>query len=162
MDKEKIKDSIQDVKKDVSIWYRSAPKVADLAGKAIDRPHPVNLWELSDRELDAWMGDQLTLLNESLDPRPDPGEITSHRRIIGPVIVRIKRFIMKVLNVYTHTILERQRLFNTESVAMHLSSFIRIRRIQTQLDDILRRMAEQHEADSLRGEGNEKEGPSHD
>lgn len=162
MDIEKIKDSIQDVKKDVSIWYRSSPSVADLAGGAIDRHHPVNLWELSDRELDAWMGDQLTLLNESLDPRPDPGEITSHRRFLGPIIVRVKRLIMKVLNIYTHSILERQRRFNTESVAMHLSAFIRIRRIQSQLDDIQRRMAEQQEADSLRSGGNMEGGGNHD
>ena len=150
MDTEKIKAEIEDIKRDVSIWYRSAANVADLAGGPIDRHHPLDLWEFSDRELDAWMGDQLTLLNESIDPRPVPSEITSHRRFLGPVIVRVKRLIMKLLNLYTHSILERQHRFNTESVALQLAAFIRIRRIQSGLDEILRQLAERRELESLR------------
>jgi len=149
MDTEKIKAEIQDVKKDVSIWYRSEAGVADLAGETIDRHYPVDLWEMSDRELSAWMGDQLSILNDAIDPRPVPSEITSHRRFLGPIIVRVKRLIMKVLNLYTHSILERQRRFNTECVTLQLASFIRLRRLQSSLDRITRELAERRELESL-------------
>lgn len=158
MDTEKIKAGIQDIKRDVSIWYRSAADVADLAGEIIDRHYPVDLWEMSDRELSAWMGDQLSILNDAVDPRPVPSEITSHRRFFGPVIVRVKRLIMRVLNLYTHSILERQRRFNTECVALQLASFIRLRRMQSGLDEITRQLAERRELESLQEEKSDQNG----
>ncbi|MBN1195986.1 MAG: hypothetical protein JXA62_01115 [Candidatus Aminicenantes bacterium] len=158
MDTEKIKAEIQDIKKDVSIWYRSAAGVADLAGEIIDRYYPVDLWEMSDRELSAWMGDQLSILNDAIDPRPVPSEITSHRRLLGPIIVRGKRLIMKVLNLYTHSILERQRRFNTDCVALQLASYIRLRRVQSSLDQITRQLAEKRELESLQREKTEYDG----
>ncbi|MDY0298053.1 MAG: hypothetical protein RB296_12120 [Acidobacteriota bacterium] len=158
MNVEKTLAEIHDVKRDVMIWYRSAAGMTELAGETVDKQYPLDLWEMSDRELDAWMGDQLTILNDVIDPRPIASEITSHRRFLGPIIVKVKRLIMKALNLYTHSILERQRRFNGESVALQLAGFIRIRRIQARLDEITRQLAEQREMEALREVRDGKDG----
>jgi len=110
--------------------YRQKEKITDikeLVKSEIDRDFDVDLWELSEKELDNEMGDRLSFLNDDIDPRPDAKSITSHRRILGKPIVLFKRIIMKLASAYTNSLLEKQRRFNEQLVAFHLASFIRFR-----------------------------------
>ncbi|GEM_PF-6976029 len=149
MEPTKIVSEIQSLENEIAQWCQAATTMDRLTGETIDRPHSLDLWELSDRELDGWMGDQLSRLNEDVDPRPLLEEISSHRRFIGPVIVFFKRMLMKALNLYTSSILERQRRFNQETLAFQLASYIRIRRIQSLVDTVTRQLSESEELQSI-------------
>ena len=120
--------------------YRQKDKVSDikeLVKEEIDRDFPIDLWELSERELDNEMANRLSFLNDDIDTRPDAQSITSHRRILGKPIVLLKRLVMKIAGFYTNTILEKQRSFNEQLVAFHLASFIRFRHNEQKIKEIL-------------------------
>lgn len=119
--------------------YKQKEKISDikkLAGKEIDRDFPIDLWELSEIELDNEMGNRLSFLNQDIDPRPDANSITSHRRFLGKPIILFKRMIMKIAGFYTNTILEKQRRLNEQLVVFHLASFIRFRRNERKIEEI--------------------------
>jgi hypothetical protein len=123
--------------------HRQKEKAADLkelVKEEIDRDFPVDLWELSERELDNEMGSRLSFLNDDIDTRPDARAITSHRRILGKLIVFIKRLVMKIAGFYTNTVLEKQRSFNEQLVAFHLASFIRFRHNERKIKEILEKL----------------------
>ena len=135
MDEQIIKE-INRLKEEI---YQQKEKISDikvLVKEEIDRDFPVDLWELSERELDSEMANRLSFLNDDIDTRPDPQSITSHRRILGKPIVFIKRLVMKILGFYTNTILEKQRRFNEHLVVFHLASFIRFRHIERTTKEI--------------------------
>ena len=66
------------------------------------------------------MGKRLGFLNEDIDCRPTAA-ITSHRRLIGPLIVLFKKLLLKVLRPYTNSLFVRQNRFNEQLVAFHLA-----------------------------------------
>ena len=107
-----IVDEIKRLKKEIHNRKDKINNIQELVNKSIDREFRTNLWELSERELDFEMGNLLSFMNEDIDPRPDKKVITSHRKIIGRFIVIIKKALIKILNLYTNTILEKQRRFN--------------------------------------------------
>jgi len=114
-------------------YYRARKEAAstleELAGKPIRHHFPVDLWQLSDSEIDGEMGKRLSFLNDDIDCRPTP-DITSHRRILGPVVVLFKKILFKILRPYSNTLFTRQNRFNEELVAFHLATFIRLRRLE--------------------------------
>ncbi len=119
--------------------YRQKEKIIDikeLVKSEIDRDFSIDLWELSEKELDNEMGNRLSFLNDDIDPRPDSKSITSHRRILGKPIVFFKRIIMKVASAYTNSLLEKQRRFNGHLVTFHLASFIRFRHNEKKIKKI--------------------------
>lgn len=124
---ENIAKNINRLKEDLFRQKKQAANIEALVKKEIDRDFPINLWELSEKELDAEMGDRLTFLNDDIDPRPAPKLITSHRKILGKPIVLLKRLIIKIAGGYTNSLLQKQRRFNEQLVAFHLASFIRFR-----------------------------------
>lgn len=126
---EQIKDEIARLKEDFRKLKDSAPSLEDLAGRPLQHHYPVDLWALSDSELDGEMGKRLGFLNEDIDCRPG-AEIASHRRFVGPVIVWLKKALLKVLRPYTNSLFVRQNRFNEQLVAFHLASFIRFRRLE--------------------------------
>ncbi|MCP5107110.1 MAG: hypothetical protein GY950_27235 [bacterium] len=101
--------------------------IKELVKTEIDRDFPTDLWELSEKELDGEMGNRLSFLNDDIDTRPDPGVITSHRRLLGKPVVLFKRLFMKLTGFYTNALMEKQRRFNEQLTAFHLASFIRFR-----------------------------------
>jgi len=125
-------------------YYRgrkdAAASLEELKGGPIRHHFPVDLWQLSDSELDGEMGKRLSFLNDDIDCRPKPA-ITSHRRFIGPLIVFCKKIVFKLLRPYTNTLFDRQNHFNEQLVAFHLASFIRFRR----LEERTRRLEQQAE-----------------
>lgn len=126
MDEKTLKE-INRLKEELFKQKQQAAGIKELVKKEIDRDFSVDLWELSERELDNEMGSRLSSLNDDIDPRPDSKTITSHRKILGKPIVFIKRMVMKIVSGYTNSILEKQRRFNEQVVAFHLASFIRSR-----------------------------------
>jgi hypothetical protein len=126
---EQVKNEIAGLKE----YYRgrkdAAASLEELAGGPVQHHFAVDLWALSDSELDGEMGKRLSFLNDDIDCRPTPA-ITSHRRFIGPLIVACKKIVFKLLRPYTNTLFDRQNHFNEQLVAFHLASFIRFRRLE--------------------------------
>ena len=142
---EQIKNGIAGLKETYRGRKDAAASLEELAGKPVQDHFAVDLWQLSDSELDGEMGKRLGFLNDDIDCRPTPA-ITSHRRIIGPLIVFCKKIVFTLLRPYTNTLFDRQNRFNEQLVAFHLASFIRFRR----LEDRTRRLEQQ--ADELKGQ----------
>jgi hypothetical protein len=114
-----------------------ARSLEELAGGPIRHHYPIDLWSLSDSELDNEMGKRLGFLNDDIDCRPTAA-VTSHRRFIGPAIVFFKKLLLKCLRPYTNSLFVRQNRFNEQLVAFHLASFIRLRRIEERLQHLER------------------------
>jgi hypothetical protein len=110
----------------------AAATLEQLAGGPLQHHFPIDLWSLSDSELDGEMGKRLSFLNEDIDCRPTVA-ITSHRRFIGPFIVLCKKLLLKALRPYTNSLFVRQNRFNEQLVAFHLASFIRFRLLDEKL-----------------------------
>lgn len=142
---ERIKAEIAKLKETYRESKDAAASLEELAGKPIQHHFAVDLWQLSDGELDGEMGKRLSFLNEDIDCRPTPA-ITSHRRLIGPLIVFCKKIVFTLLRPYTNTLFDRQNRFNEQLVAFHLASFVRFRR----LEEKTRRLEQQ--ADEVKGQ----------
>jgi hypothetical protein len=126
---ESIKEEIARLKEVYRAGKEAATSLEELAGKPLTHHYPVDLWSLSDGELDGEMGKRLGFLNEDIDCHPADA-ITSHRRWTGPFIVRFKKLFFRMLRSYTDHLLARQIRFNEQLVAFHLASFIRFRRLE--------------------------------
>ena len=133
---ENIKEEIKRLKEEIQKKKEKIKNISELVNKEIDREFRTNLWELSERELDFDMGVILSSLNEGIDPRPDKKAITSHRKIIGRFIVLAKKILIKILNLYTNSILEKQKKFNEELVQYQLASFIRFKETEKKIKSI--------------------------
>jgi hypothetical protein len=131
--KEPYAEEINRLKEEIHKQKEAVSSIAELVKSEIDRDFPIDLWELSDRELDNEMGNRLSFLNDDIDTRPEPGHITSHRKILGKPVVLIKRVFMKLTRFYTNTLLEKQRGFNAQVVEFQLASFIRSRNIEKRI-----------------------------
>jgi len=123
--------------------------IGELVKEEIDRDFPLDLWELSPIELESRMGQRLSLLNDDIDTRPDPGSITSHRRWLGKIIVRVKRLMMKIAAPYTNTLLDKQRHFNEQVVAFQLASFIRFSHLEKRLKELEEKLADLQDRQQL-------------
>lgn len=126
---EKTRNEIAALKERLRADKDAAATLEDLAGIPIQHHYPIDLWSLSDSELDNEMGKRLSFLNDDIDCRPTVA-ITSHRRFLGPLIVFFKKLLLKALRPYTNSLFVRQNRFNEQLVAFHLASFIRFRRIE--------------------------------
>lgn len=141
MDKEII-DRIQDLKTEIRKSRDNIQEITELVKKEIDREFPIDLWELSDKELDAVMGERLSIINERIDTRPVSSDIHSHRGLSGKIIVRFKRFLLKISSVYTNMLFDKQRELNGHMVFFQLASFIRQKRLEEKIKEINRTVKE--------------------
>lgn len=130
--------------------------IGKLVNKDIDKNYAVSLEDYSERELEAWMEEQLSYLDDAVDPFPDKTRITSHRKIIGQPIVWIKRFLLKITGVFITLTLNKQKIFNQKCVALFRTVILhqkkyrkkitqiedRISECEVRLDAISRRIAE--------------------
>jgi hypothetical protein len=142
---EQIKAEIARLKEYFRERKDAAASLEELAGHPIRHHFPIDLWQLSDSELDGEMGKRLSFLNDDIDCRPTPA-ITSHRRFIGPLIVACKKLIFLLLRPYTNTLFDRQNRFNEQLVAFHLASFIRFRRLEERTRSL------EQQADEIQGQ----------
>ena len=129
---EQVKAEIAKLKEYYQERKTGAGSLEELAGKPLQHHFPVDLWQLSDSELDGEMGKRLSFLNDDIDCRPT-ADITSHRRFIGPVVVFFKKILFRILRPYTNTLFTRQNRFNGQLVAFHLATFIRLRRLEQRI-----------------------------
>jgi O-antigen chain-terminating methyltransferase len=132
----------------------TAGNLEELAGEPLQHHFPVDLWQLSDSELDGEMGKRLSFLNEDIDCRPSQN-ITSHRRFIGPLIIFGKKIIAKILSPYTNTLFVRQNRFNEQLVSLHLATFIRCRRLEEkirQLNSQIQELKEQQQETAIQSQ----------
>ena len=139
-EKEKIAALIRDARDEIFRHKEEIVSIKELLKSEIDRDFHIDPWELSHRELDNLMGRRLSFLNDDIDPRPDPAVITSHRKILGKSIVFVKRVIMKLASAYTNSILEKQRRFNDQLVAFHLSTFVRFQHNEKKIKELEERV----------------------
>jgi hypothetical protein len=144
---EPFKEKIAGLKEDLRRLKDAASSLEELAGHAVRHHFPIDLWSLSDSELDGEMGKRLGFLNEDIDCRPG-GDITSHRRFVGPAIVGLKKALLKLLRPYTNSLFVRQNRFNEQLVAFHLASFIRFRRLEERLLRLEREADEGRDGDT--------------
>ncbi|MBN2346774.1 MAG: hypothetical protein JXO51_10335 [Candidatus Aminicenantes bacterium] len=138
---DKLRNDIAELKEHVRRLREAATSLEELTGGPIRHHYPVDLWSLSDSELDGEMGKRLGFLNEDIDSRPTPA-IASHRRVIGPLIVFFKKLLLRVLRPYSNTLFTRQVRFNEQLVAFHLATFIRLRRQQERIERLQREIQE--------------------
>lgn len=139
-----LKQKIGLLKEELIRQKEQVKEIKDLIGKEIETHYKVDLWELSEKELDQEMGKLLTSLNEDIDCL-SPQKITSHRKIIGSFIVLAKKIITRITRLVLEAYLERQRRFNENAVRFQLASFIRLRRMEQKLEGIEKIVTEMEE-----------------
>ena len=130
------------LKKDL---YEKKEKIQDirkLVNKEIDRELPIRLEEFSEKELEARMNEQLSYLDEAVNPFPEKTQVTSHRKIIGKPIVWLKRFLLRSTNVYITLILDKQRKFNQRCVALCQTLILHQKKYRKKINQIEERISE--------------------
>jgi len=136
---------IQRLKKEL---YRKKEEIRDLkklVNKEIDREFQLDLEELSERELETYIGECFSSMKRNIDTKPEEKPITSHRKVIGKPIILIKQILSRITGVYSYAklildkqtlILDKQTEFNRQSVALHQASFIRFRKNREKIQQI--------------------------
>lgn len=142
--KEQIKQKIDAWKTELEDQKEKIDKVEKLINKQIDRNFDINLWELSEKELDIEMGNRLSMLNEDIDIMRTQ-KITSHRKVLGLLIVPIKKLARKIFLPDVSPFFERQKLFNEGLVSYLLASFIRFKSMEQRLKKLEKDFAETNE-----------------
>jgi len=139
--KSKFKLVLEDLEKQFTEEKKRINNIEDLINKNIDRDFPINLWELSPKELDNWMGNTLTKLNDNINTTPFNSS-NSHTRLNKFLnFIKIKRAFSYFNRYYTH-LFGKQRVFNEILVQFHLASFIRMRTIDIRLNEISNKLSD--------------------
>lgn len=137
--------SIRQLKEEFQSLRDSIQTLEGLIREPIDSPYSLNLWELSQGELDQEMAHRLSSLNQDINTKPDPA-ITSHRKIIGPLIVSLKKTLRSLLRMNPEMILSKQVTFNEDLVALHLASFIRFRELDKRIAVLEEKLTQMEES----------------
>jgi len=110
--------------------------IANLIHEGIDRHFQINSTELSERELEAFLGEKLAMGKQYIDIEPDPGALRSHRKILGRPILFFKRMFMKMIRFYSQQITSKQTQFNENAAALLEAIVSYSRRNRQELLDI--------------------------
>ena len=117
---------LQQLKEDLHKKKEAIDEIPKLIKRRIDRAFSTNIWELSEKELDRYVGECITVLSQNADTKPDAGSIASHRKIIGPAIVLMKRIFMIIGKIYSNLVLAKQIEFNRKVVELSQAFLIQI------------------------------------
>jgi hypothetical protein len=150
--KEQIIRRIGFLKKELLDQKEKIEKIEKLTKKQIDCNFEVDLWELSEKELDQEMGNRLSMLNEDIDCT-QLTKITSHRKVLKVLIVALKKNARKILLPFLIPFFEKQKRFNEGVVAYHLASFIRFRSLEQRLRELEKDIVEINEKRETIGNG---------
>jgi hypothetical protein len=137
----KVRQKLGFLKEELIRQKEGLKEIKDLIGREIETHYETDLWELSGKELDQEMGKLLTSLNEDVDCLALQ-KITSHRKIMGSLIVPAKRIIAGILRPFIGAYLAKQRQFNQNTIRFQLATFIRSRRLEKKLEGIEKIAAE--------------------
>jgi hypothetical protein len=117
---------IQRLKEELEKKRGEVEDIRTLVNKQIDRPFPADVKEYSEKELETYIREQISTVENCADPRPDKKSVTSHRKIIGRPIVFFKRLLLKMTGFHVHLLLDKQTQFNRESAALNQALVIRL------------------------------------
>ena len=93
---------------------RKGEEISDLKkllGRDIDREFSVPVEELSDRELENYLRDQLSTFKAPPDDRPDIRAITSPRKTLGKPFVFLKRALLETTFTQLNAFLDQLKVF---------------------------------------------------
>ncbi|MFQ6081797.1 MAG: hypothetical protein ACE5WD_00370 [Candidatus Aminicenantia bacterium] len=93
----------------------------------------MNLWDPNNPdELNEEMNIRLSSLIERWDCTPR-GKIKSHRKIVGVIIILIKKILRRLTKPYSAILLERQNQFNQDLVTFLRRCLLRLQFIENRL-----------------------------
>jgi hypothetical protein len=107
--------------------------INQLAGRIIDRSFPVNFWELSDRELDAEMGERLTDLNNRVDTKMIGYYDLPTNTFREKFVRKFRQAFYKCFRFYSDQISKIQSNYNGDLLAFHLATYVRLKQQQEQI-----------------------------
>ncbi len=139
MDKASKKE-IQEIKTKILREKEKITDIKQLTHKEIDREFLPSIWELSEKELATFIAENLSSLAQLKDTRPDKKSVTSHRKMVGKIIVGIKRFFLKMGSAYSNVLLDKQIQFNQRVVELCQALSLRIGEFEKKISLMERRI----------------------
>jgi septal ring factor EnvC (AmiA/AmiB activator) len=124
---EAIVKEIRRLKAELDKKKKEIEDIKDLVNKEIDRPFPPRVEDFSERELETYLAEYITLIKKHIDSRPEKELITSHRKILGKPIIFLKRILLKAMIGYNDIFLAKQIQFNRESVDLYQALLLQAR-----------------------------------
>jgi chromosome segregation ATPase len=106
-----------------------------LVRRDIDRDFPLEIRELSEKELEDYFRDAVDPLKLVVDPRPGPKSVRSHRKVFGTPIVLLKRLFLWLAGFYTHLLLDDQAKFNRRSAELTEALVTRVGHYRERLEE---------------------------
>lgn len=132
MDETVVKE-LQRLKQEIHKQKELIHDIKKIVNKEIDREFPAPLWELSERELDTFLIENLRLILKYPKLKVEENSITSHRKILGKPIIRIKKFFLRIISPYINKTLDVQTQFNRVSAVFHEALYLRLRHIKEKI-----------------------------
>ena len=127
-----IEEEIQLLQDELDRKREEISDLKKLLGRDIDREFSVPVEELSDRELENYLRDQLSAFKAPPDARPDIRAFTSPRKTLGKPFVFLKRALLETtftrLNVFLDQLglfLDRQNGFDRQVAALFRTLHVR-------------------------------------
>ncbi len=138
---EALRKEVERLKEELARRKEEIQDIRDLVREEIDRPFRTDPNELSEREFETFFRERLAELKLSTDVNPDPQALRSHRKIIGRLILFLKRKFMSLIRFYTQQITPKQTQFNVNSASLLEAVFAFSKRKEKELHDIEERMS---------------------
>jgi hypothetical protein len=137
---EESKKKIQEIKAKIIQEKEKITDIKQLSQKEIDREYQPNVWELSEKELELFIAEKLSGISQSWDVKPDRQSISSHRKVVGKMIVWIKRILLKTGSAYSNMLLDKQVQFNQKLVELLQGFFLRLSELDKKISDLEKRI----------------------
>ncbi len=131
--KEDIRLAIQNLKFKLSEQKKTTDTLDTLIKQRIDRD--VDLWEYNDSELDKEIWNRFSSLKKYSDCLSEE-MIVSHRKIVGWMIVLIKKIFRKITAPYSNLLLGTQKRFNQDLTIFLLAFILRLQMIHKRLAEL--------------------------
>ena len=128
-DTREIEKQIQRIKTALAEKRASIQDFETLIGEKVEG----ELWGFSEKALEKAVWDSFFYLERNKDCLEEE-PLTSHRRLVGRVIVLFKKTWRTLFRPYSKMILKRQNRFNRELIQLLLASLLRIEKIKERLD----------------------------
>jgi len=135
MEEDRVRE-IQRLKEELEKKRGEVEDIRVLVNQQIDRPFLAEVKEYSEKELETYIREQISTVENCVDPRPDKQSVASHRKIIGRPIVFFKRLLLKMTGFHVHLLLDKQTQFNRESAALNQALVIRLGQIKERMRQI--------------------------
>jgi len=113
-----LEKEIQALKDELDRKREEIDDLKKLAGREIDRTFEAPLEEFSDRELDVYLKDELSAINDLAASRPDIRAVASARKTLGRPIALLKRKLLETTFIQLDVFLDKQIKFNKQAVTL--------------------------------------------